>query len=171
DEIEAILEAPATSSWSGCRDRVMLETFYNTGARVSEIVGLAVDDISLGRTASLVIRGKGRKQRTVPLWKRTATHLRDWLRRIPAAPTTPLFPNRRGTKLTRSGVEMRLRLAVAAATRCCPSLRRRRISPHTLRHTTAMHLLQSGVDIAVIALWLGHESITTTHRYMEADLA
>ena len=173
DEIEALLDAPASATWSGRRDRVMLETFYNTGARVSEIIALEVGDLPMGPGAtSLRIRGKGRKERTVPLWKRTSAHLRDWLHSLAASrPTDPIFPGRTGHRLTRSGVEARLRDAVDTASNRCPSLRRRRVSPHVLRHTTAMHLLQSGVDITVIALWLGHESPTTTHRYMEADLA
>lgn len=173
DETEALLDAPDRATWSGRRDRVMLETFYNTGARVSEIVALDVGDLSVGTGAtSLRIRGKGRKERTVPLWKRTSAHLRDWLRSLSSTrPTDPIFPGRTGHRLTRSGVEARLRDAVDTASKRCPSLRRRRVSPHVLRHTTAMHLLQSGVDITVIALWLGHESPTTTHRYMEADLA
>jgi site-specific recombinase XerD len=172
DEIDALLNAPDRATWSGRRDRVMLETFYNTGARVSEIVALDVGDLSVGTSASLRIRGKGRKERTVPLWKRTSAHLREWLRSLSSSrPTDPLFPGRIGRRLTRSGVEARLRDAVAATSKTCPSIGRRRVSPHVLRHTTAMHLLQSGVDITVIALWLGHESPTTTHRYMEADLA
>ncbi len=171
DEIAAILDAPDSSTWSGRRDRIMLETSYNTGARVSEIVALSIGDLSMARSASVLIRGKGRKQRTVPLWKRTRGHLREWLRQISSDPAAPLFPNRSGHRLSRSGVEARLRAAVATAGDRCPSLRRRQISPHTLRHTTAMHLLQAGVEITVIALWLGHESITTTHIYMEADLA
>jgi site-specific recombinase XerD len=97
--------------------------------------------------------------------------LRAWLRRVDSSPGAPVFPNRAGKPLTRSGVEHRLRLAVANASERCPSLIGRRISPHTLRHTTAMHLLQSGVDITVIALWLGHEDTATTHQYVEADLA
>lgn len=168
DEIGALLDAPNPATWSGRRDRVMLETFYNTGARVSEIIGLRVRDL-LG--VGLRIHGKGRKERTVPLWRRTKTHLQQWLRQVSPDPEWPLFPNRAGGRLTRSGVEARLRAALATATARCPTLSRRRVSPHTIRHTTAMHLLQSGVDITVIALWLGHESPTTTHRYMEADLA
>ena len=171
EELHAVLTAPDPATWSGLRDRVLLATFYNTGARVSEAIAITVGDVHLGATPTVHLHGKGRKERTVPLWKTTATHLRAWLPRIDERPQAPLFPNRRGTSLTRSGVETRLRRAVRAAASGCPTLRGRRISPHTLRHTTAMHLLQAGVDLAVIALWLGHESPATTHRYLEADLA
>jgi integrase/recombinase XerD len=119
----------------------------------------------------LQLRGKGRKQRVVPLWKRTAKQLRGWLRRIDQSPGAPVFPNRAGNPIARSGIEHRLSIAVTTAAKRSPSLATRRISPHTIRHTTAMHLLQSGVDIAVIALWLGHEDTATTHIYLEADLA
>lgn len=170
-EIQAILEAPVRATWSGQRDHVMLTTFYNTGSRVAEIVALRVADLDLAAGASVRIRGKGRKERVTPLWRSTARLLGDWLDRTGHDPGAPLFPNRHGRSLSRSGVEQRLRAAVATAEQGCPSLRGRRISPHTLRHTTAMHLLQSGVDLSVIALWLGHESPATTHRYLEADLA
>jgi len=171
EEVEALLEAPDRASWSGQRDAVLLAVLYNSGARVSELVGLRVADLLLDRASALHLRGKGRKERVVPLWKHTAKQLRVWLRRIDRNPEAPVFPNRAGKPLTRSGVEQRLRVAVAKASKRCPSLAARRISPHTLRHTTAMHLLQSGVDIAVIALWLGHEDTATTHLYVEADLA
>jgi integrase/recombinase XerD len=170
-EIQVILEAPDRSTWSGQRDHVMLTTFYNTGARVSEIIALCVGDLDMDHGASVRICGKGRKQRATPLWRSTAKLLRDWLKRIGRDPEAPIFPNRYGRPLSRSGVEQRLRIAVAIAEERCASLGGRRISPHTLRHTTAMHLLQSGVDLTVIALWLGHESPATTHQYVEADLA
>ncbi len=125
----------------------------------------------LAPTRSVHIHGKGRKQRQVPLWKTTAVLLNDWLKEIPMDPQTPLFPNRFGRAMSRSGVEDRLEEAVVVAARRFPSLLEKNVSPHTLRHTTAMHLLQSGVDITVIALWLGHESPETTHQYVEADMA
>jgi site-specific recombinase XerD len=149
----------------------MLSTFYNTGARVSEITALRVSDVTLDRAATVLLHGKGRKERIVPIWKRTAATLKRWLRRHGSVrPDAPLFPNRGGTHLSRSGVADRLATIVALAQARCPTLKGRRISPHTLRHSTAMHLLQSGVDITVIALWLGHESPVTTHQYVEADL-
>jgi site-specific recombinase XerD len=170
-EINAILNAPDRTTWNGRRDAALLETLYNTGARVSEITGLKVSNILLDRESAIHLHGKGRKQRVVPLWKSTAGHLRDWLTEIERSPDSPVFPNRSRKPLTRSGVQSRLRLAVAKAVKSCPSLQGRQISPHTIRHTTAMHLLQAGVALPVIALWLGHESTETTHGYIEADLA
>jgi site-specific recombinase XerD len=170
DEVEAILATPDGSTWSGRRDRVMFAVLYNTGARVSELAALRVQDLSLNQPSTLRLHGKGRKERTVPLWKETARALRQWLKEITGEAQDPLFPNTSGAFLTRSGIEYRLRQLVTIAATRCPSLRKRRISPHTFRHTTAMHLLQSGVDITVIALWLGHESPATTHMYVEADL-
>ncbi len=171
EEVTALLDAPDPNSWSGQRDAVLLAMLYNTGARVSELANLRIADLLLDRQVAVQLRGKGRKQRVVPLWKATAKQLRAWLRRIDQSPDAPVFPNRAGKPITRSGIEHRLSLALATASKRCPSLAARRISPHTMRHTTAMHLLQSGVDIAVIALWLGHEDTSTTHIYLEADLA
>lgn len=172
EEVRIILDTPDVTTWSGRRDRVMFETLYNTGARVSELVSARIADFSCDRSsASLLLHGKGRKERTVPLWKETACALRTWLREVSDKTTAPLFPNTSGIFMTRSGVEYRLHSILKSAAARCPSLKTRRISPHTFRHTTAMHLLQSGVDITVIALWLGHESPMTTHMYVEADLA
>ena len=170
EQMQAVLDAPDRTTWSGQRDHVMFSTFYNTGARVSEIIGLRVNDVELDRTAAVHIRGKGRKQRVTPLWRGTARLLRDWLVRQHRDGDAPVFFNRAGHALSRSGVEQRLRVTVAVAQKRCPSLRGLSVSPHTIRHTTAMHLLQSGVDLTVIALWLGHESPETTHHYVEADL-
>jgi site-specific recombinase XerD len=169
-EVEAVLATPDRSTWSGHRDQVMFTTLYNTGARVSEIIGLRRTDVEFDGARCVHIQGKGRKQRVVPLWSSTVARLKEWIARMEQGPGAPLFPNRDGRPLSRSGVEKRLRLAVAEAAKICPSLVGRRISPHTLRHTTAMHLLQSGVDMTVIALWLGHETPATTHLYVEADL-
>ena len=171
EEVGAILDAGDHSTWSGHRDAVLLATLYNTGARVSEITGLRVRDVLLDRETAVHLHGKGRKERVVPLWRNTAAALRGWLTRTRLDPDAPVFPSRAGMALSRSGVRDRLKRAVAAATPRCPSLRGRRVSPHTLRHATAMHLLQSGVDLAVIALWLGHADPATTHLYLEADLA
>lgn len=171
EEISAILKAPDPSTWSGQRDRVMFATFYNTGARVSEVCQLRVCDVDLERSRSVKLHGKGRKERSIPLWKDTISQIRQWLRYIDSSSVAPLFPNRKGQHMTRSGIEDRLQKATTAAVKTCPSLADRVVSPHVLRHTTAMHLLQSGVSESVIALWLGHESGTTTHRYVEADLA
>jgi len=171
DEMEAILAAPDRSTWSGQRDHVLLSALYNTGARVSEMIAVRVGDLVLDQHSSIHLHGKGRKERAVPLWKTTSRRLKEWLPQIDGSVEAPLFPNGHGRPLSRSGVETRLRAAVARAALECPSLTKRRVSPHTLRHTTAMHLLQSGVDLSVIALWLGHESPQTTHLYLEADLA
>jgi integrase/recombinase XerD len=171
EEVAAIINAPDRSTWSGHRDAVLLATLYNTGARVSEITGLRARDVLLDRQTAVHLHGKGRKERAIPLWKSTATELRGWLRRTNPTADAAVFPNRAGIPLSRSGVRDRLDRAVAAATPACPSLRGRPVSPHTLRHTTAMHLLQSGTDLAVIALWLGHADPATTHQYLEADLA
>jgi integrase/recombinase XerD len=171
EEVQFLLDAPDRTTWSGQRDAVLFAVLYNTGARVSEITGLRRADVLLDRASALHLHGKGRKERVVPLWKNTAAQLRQWLPRINPSPDTPVFPNRAGARMSRSGAEHRLRVALTTASKRCPSLVGRRISPHTLRHTTAMHLLQSGVDITVIALWLGHENPSTTHLYVEADLA
>ena len=172
DEIRAILDAPDIAAWTGRRDQALLTVLYNTGARVSEVAGLRVCDLVLEGSPCVHIRGKGRKQRAVPLWRSTATLLRAWKRELcDVAGVTPVFPNRNGTTMTRSNIAQRLALSVKIAARQSPQLLNRPVSPHTIRHTTAMHLLQSGVDVAVIALWLGHENTTTTHMYIEADLA
>ena len=170
-EVTAVIDAPDCATWTGRRDHAMLATFYNTGARVSEIAGACVADLSTDHRRCLRVHGKGRKERVVPLWPSTCRLLSSWLRETKSSADAPLFPARSGVRISRSGIEDRLACAVATAVRHCPSLRGRRVSPHTLRHTTAMHLLQSGVDVTVIALWLGHESTATTHMYIEADLA
>lgn len=171
DEITAILDAPNAETWSGQRDRVLFSLLYNTGARVSEALALRRADVSLGSSRHVQITGKGRKQRMVPLWKGTARHMREWMTRIKQDPQASVFPNRDGRPLSRSGVEKRLGEAVTIAAKRCPTLRGKRVSPHILRHTTAMHLLQSGVDITVVAMWLGHEGLQTTHQYVEANMA
>src|SRR5262249_44279104 len=158
-------------SWTGQRDRVLFAVLYNTGARVSEIINVRAIDAILDTSPSLHILGKGRKKRAVPLWRSTVTQLRVWKRRLGTIPAdAPLFPNRDGAPMTRSNVRQRLEVAMRIAGEEHPQLLTRAISPHTFRHTTAMHLLQAGVDITVIALWLGHESPATTHIYVEADL-
>lgn len=169
-EMQAILDAPDKTIWSGRRDYSLLITLYNSGARVSEIISLRRVDFESTRGQAIHLHGKGRKERVIPLWKHTVRSLKAWLPQIGPEPQQPLFPNRFGLMLSRSGVESRLRMAVTNAIERCPSLKNKTISPHVIRHTTAMHLLQAGVDLSVIALWLGHENITTTHQYLEADL-
>ena len=170
EEMQALLAAPDRTTWYGRRDQVLLQLLYNTGARVSELIGIRVQDLELAITASVRLHGKGRKQRSVPLWKETAEEIRRWLQFAGLQKEQPVLPNRWGTPMTRANVAQRIALAVSTAIPQCPSLQGRTISPHTLRHTTAMHLLQAGVDLTVIALWLGHESPVTTHGYVEADL-
>jgi site-specific recombinase XerD len=169
-EIRALLNSADRTTRTGQRDWILLQTLYNTGIRVSELIAVRIADINLGSTPRMHIHGKGRKDRVVPLWPLTATAIQDWIRQRPLTPQQPLVPGRDGHALSRSGVASRLDILAARARPKCPSLSRHHISPHLIRHTTAMHLLQSGVDLSVIALWLGHESIQTTHQYMEADL-
>jgi integrase/recombinase XerD len=172
EEMQAILEAPDQQTWAGQRDRTLFSLMYNTGARVSEIIGLRIGDVIINGSAAAHLNGKGRKQRSVPLWPSTAALIRSWKRRLDdLGDDKLLFPNRSGGSMARSNVTQRLELAVSIAAQQHPQLTRHPISPHTFRHTTAMHLLQSGVDITVIALWLGHESPATTHMYLEADLS
>ncbi len=171
EEMAAVLGQPG-SSWSSQRDHLLLAMLYNTGARVSEIIGVRVVDVVLDSAACVHLHGKGRKLRSIPLWTTTVVEVRAWLRLNPTLRgEAALLPNRDGQAMCRSNVAQRLDLAVTRAAARQPSLLKKQISPHTLRHTTAMHLLQSGVPFNVIALWLGHESTTTTHRYVEADLA
>ncbi len=168
--VEAITAAPTAATWTGRRDRVMFATLYNTGARVSELIGMQVGDLILESSSAVRIRGKGRKERTVPLWASTVAQLRSWRRELHGTAEGPVFPSRTGGRLSRTTVAERLQLAVEAAAKQYPELLKQTISPHTFRHSIAMHLLQAGVDITVIALWLGHESPSTTHIYVEADL-
>lgn len=170
DEIDAILNSIDTSTWSGQRDHALLATLYNTGARVSEIISIKRSDIELNDYTTILLHGKGRKERSVPLWKSTSVLLKKWVKEINEDAQTPLFPNHFGNKITRAGIENRINVCVENAARTCDSLVGKKISPHVIRHTTAMHLLQSGIDLSVIALWLGHENINTTHKYMESDL-
>lgn len=171
EEMLAVIGTPG-SSWVSQRDHLLLGLLYNTGARVSEIIGVRVADVVLDAAACVHLHGKGRKQRSVPLWRSTVKEARAWLKLNPQlGATSALLPNRDGEPMTRDNVAKRLALAVQTAAKENAALAKRHISPHTIRHTTAMHLLQSGVDISVIALWLGHESPTTTHHYVEADLA
>jgi integrase/recombinase XerD len=169
-ELDAILNANDPGTTSGRRDRLFFNLLYHTGARVSEMLAVQRQDIQWGTIATVQLKGKGRKQRPVPLLKAIAADLKRHINELPVEPTTPIFTNRFGRQLSRSGVEMRLRLATKTAVKQCPSLKAKKISPHTFRHTTAMHLLQAGIDITVIALMLGHESPTTTHHYVELNM-
>jgi integrase/recombinase XerD len=171
EEMDAILKGLDRKQWCGRRDYALLLTMYNTGARVSEISGLLQHHVSLGSKSYVHLHGKGRKERTVPLWPITAQVLKGWFRETGTIDSDAAFPNIRGEPLTRFAVNLLLRKAVHGALPFCASLKAKRVSPHVIRHGTAMALLQSGVDIAVIALWLGHESIETTNVYVHCNLA
>ncbi len=169
-EVDALLAAPDLRTWSGRRDHAMILLAVQTGLRLSELTGLVPDDLQLGAGAHVRVIGKGRKERCTPLSKSTRALLAAWTREPPKVVGQPVFPNAQGGRLSAHGVQYLLAKHVATAATACPSLKRKRVSPHILRHTTAMDLLQEGVDRSVIALWLGHESIDTTQMYLEADL-
>ncbi len=169
-EIQALLAAPDSTTWAGRRDRALLMLAIQTGLRLSELISLRRRDISLGTGAHVRCFGKGRKERSTPLTKQTVAVMKAWLQERGGSENDVVFPNARGTQLSPDGVQYLLAKHVARARETCPTLKAKRVSPHVLRHTAAMELLQSGVDHCVIALWLGHESPETTHVYLEADL-
>jgi len=166
-EMDAILAAPDLNTPLGRRDYTLLTLMYNTGARVSETVAICCSDID---GTQILIHGKGGKERIMPLWPETAKLIADFIADEKREPSQSLFLNERGKPLTRSGVTYVLEMTVESASKTCGSLTTRNISPHTIRHTTAMHLLQSGTDINTIRMWLGHVHLNTTHCYIEADL-
>jgi integrase/recombinase XerD len=168
-EIQALLDAPDPSSRYGLRDRAMLHLGFAGGLRVSELVGLCLADLLLHPQPTVHVMGKGRRERVLPLWRVTATALRDWLK-VRGEPKTPaLFPNMRGDAMTRSGFEYILDKHVRTASAKQPSLAKKRISPHSLRHSCAMSTLQATGDIRKVALWLGHASTQSTEVYLRAD--
>jgi integrase/recombinase XerD len=170
EEIDALLAAPDRTTWIGRRDRALLLLGIQTGLRVSELIGLRRQDVILGSGAHLCCEGKGRKQRCTPLRQEAVEVLTLWLRECPADPATPVFPSSRGKPLSRDAVEGIVARHQRTAQRHCRSLARKKVTPHVLRHTTAMQLLRAGIDRSVIALWLGHESVETTQMYLHADL-
>ena len=170
-EIEALLAAPDRTRWLGRRDHAFLITAVQTGLRLSEMTALRHEDVSLGAGAHVRCRGKGRKERCTPLAKPTVAVLQAWIREQGREDSKTLFPSSRGGPLSADGVQHLLARHVSQARNDCASLRKKRVSPHVLRHAAAMELLQAGVDRAVIALWLGHESVETTQIYLDADLA
>jgi len=170
DEIDTLLAAPDQRTWLGRRDHALLLLAVQTGLRVSELTSLTRADVVFGTGAHVRCLGKGRKERATPLTPTTATVLEAWLADQARPPTTPLFPTRQGQALSRYGVTLLVSKHAKAAAAGCPSLATKTVSPHVLRHTAAMRLLHAGVDTAVIALWLGHESIETTQIYVHADL-
>ncbi len=169
-EIEALLAVPNPATWLGRRDRTLLLVAVQTGLRVSELSGLTCQDVVLGTGAHVRCQGKGRKQRCTPLRPETAKLLKAWLRERHGCPDDPLFPSIRGGSLSRDAIERLVTKYTAVAAPTCASLKRKKVSPHVLRHAAAMDLLHHGVDRTVIALWLGHESVETTQMYLHADL-
>ena len=170
-EVDALLAAPDRQTWRGRRDHAFILMAAQTGLRLSEMTGLQRQDILLGTGAHVRVIGKGRKERCTPLAKPTVSALKAWLREPQRGSQQTVFPNARGERLTVHGVQYMLSKHSATASRSCPSLKQKRVTVHVLRHTVAMDLLQEGVDRAVIALWLGHESVETTQMYLEATLA
>jgi len=171
-EVTALLAAPDHTTWTGRRDHLILLVMITTGLRVSELTGLRRCDTAPPPGAHLACRGKGRKDRTMPIDATTAETLANWLAENPGPPEDPLF-TARGTrrKMTTDAVAQRVATHIATATTACPTLAGRTVSPHVLRHTTAMRMLAAGIDITTIALWLGHESPESTRPYLHADLA
>jgi site-specific recombinase XerD len=170
-ELQALLAAPDQATWIGRRDHALILLATQTGLRASELIGLTCGDLRLGTGAHVSCIGKGRKQRITPLTTQTVTVIRAWTRERNGQPHDPLFATSTGRKLTRDALERRLTKHATTAAATCPSLAVKTITPHVLRHTTAMRLLHAGVDTTVIALWLGHEQIQTTRIYLHADLA
>lgn len=169
-EVEALLDAPDTATWIGRRDRALLLVGIQTGLRVSELTALCRQDVTLGTGAHVRCHGKGRKLRCTPLRRDVIGILAAWLRELPPTPDTPVFPSSRGGRLSEDAVERLVAKHASAVRQRGSCLGSKRVTPHTLRHTAAMQLLQRGVDRSVIALWLGHESIETTQVYLHADL-
>ncbi len=171
NEVDALLQAPDLSTWLGRRDRALMALMAYTGLRVSETIGLRFKDVELNGPAYVRCTGKGRKQRLTPIKPAMAAILRDWSKECKARPEQPLFPNSRDRgHLSRDAVEYLLKKHVKVAKEQCPSLADKRVTPHVLRHSCAMNLLQSGVDDTTIALWLGHESPDSTQCYLHADI-
>ena len=170
EEVDALLAACDRSRWTGRRDHAMWVLAVQTGLRISELVALTCADITLGAGAHVACVGKGRKQRRTPLVPHTVKVLDAWLTERAGGPTDPLFPTSTGRGLSRDAIERRLAHCTSIARQRCPSLATKRVTVHTLRHTAAMRLLTSGIDVAVIALWLGHEQVSTTNVYLHADM-
>jgi integrase/recombinase XerD len=170
EEITALLEACDRGTWTGRRDHALLMLACQTGLRASELTGLTVSDVHLGVGPHISCLGKGRKQRITPLAVSTVATLKSWMNERGGHPCDPLFPARRGEALSRDGLERRVTKYAAIATRSCPTLLGKKVSPHVMRHSAAMRLLHAGVDTSVIALWLGHVSVETTQIYLHADL-
>ena len=171
NEMQALLDAPSTATVSGLRDRAMLFLTFAAGLRVSELVGLRVDQVAFGPQPTVHIMGKGRRERVLPLWKETTNVLRDWLSVRVASRYPECFLSARGEPITRSGFEYILAKHVKAATPAVPAIAKKRISPHVLRRSCAMHMLQATRDVRKVALWLGHANLQSTEIYLRADPA
>lgn len=169
-EVEALLAAPDPSRWEGRRDRALVALAVQTGLRLSELTGLTCGAVELGTGAHVRCLGKGRKERCVPLTSATVALLRAWLKERGGCRDDPVFPTRTGRRLSDDAVERRVGIHQRLAARGCPSLGAKKLTPHVLRHTSAMSLLLAGVDVAVIALWLGHADIRSTQAYLHADM-
>jgi integrase/recombinase XerD len=171
EETSALLNAPDATTWLGRRDQLLLQVALQTGLRNSELTKLRRQDVQIGAGAHVRCLGKGRKARCTPLRSDIAARLSQWLSELPLDPATPVFPTANGCAMSSDALQRLVARHIKTAGKRCPSLQKKRVTPHTLRHTTAMDLLQRGVDITVIALWLGHESIQTTQIYLHADMA
>jgi integrase/recombinase XerD len=169
DELQALLDAPDARTVSGIRDRAMLHLTFAAGLRVSELVGLQLDQINSQGASTVHIIGKGRRERILPLWKETAAVVKAWMKVRPASAASELFLNARGQAMTRDGFEYILTKHVTTASRAAPSIARKRVSPHVLRHTCAMHTLQATRDVRKVSLWLGHAHLQSTEVYLRAD--
>jgi integrase/recombinase XerD len=169
-EVDALLAACDQTSWTGRRDHAMFALTIQAGLRISELAALNIQDITLSTGANVHCVGKGRKERRTPLVPNTRTVLKAWLKERSGAPRDPLFPTNTGKHLSRDAIERRLARHLAVAAESCPSIKTKHVTTHTLRHTAAMRLLLAGNDVTVIALWLGHEQISTTNVYLHADM-
>jgi site-specific recombinase XerD len=169
EEIQFLLDAPEPIDWAGMRDRAMLHLCFAGGLRVSELIGLRLDDVTLQPHASVLVHGKGRRERCLPLWKETTAALRAWLAVRGTVLVPELFLSARGEPMTRSGFEYILHKHVRTATTRCASLSTKRVSPHVLRHTCALTVLQATKDLRKVSLWLGHANMQTTEMYTRAD--
>lgn len=169
EEVQALLDAPDPRTPSGARDRAMLHLAFAAGLRVPELVGLRLGDLRLAPEPVLHVVGKGRRERLLPLWRETTTALRAWLAVRRGGRDPALFLNARGGAMTRAGFERIVAEHAEAAARACPSLAGRRVTPHVLRHSCAMHMLRATRDIRRVSLWLGHAGLRTTEIYLRAD--
>jgi site-specific recombinase XerD len=171
EEVNALLAAPDRTRWIGRRDHALMTVAIQTGLRVTELINLRCQDAHLGTGPHVQASGKGRKQRATPLTSQTVAVLREWTQERDGQPGQPLFPTGRGRALSRDAIALLVTKHATTASRSCPTLENKKISPHVLRHTAAMNLLHAGVDSTVIALWLGHESVEATQIYLHADMA